>query len=86
MFWICWHVAPVGQVPPWPPPPPQISAQLVGEDEPWDSRMHCGTAVAPPGAAGQAAVGEHSGEQKSPLRPWILMASSSAWQPGDGFS
>ena len=56
VLWICWQVAPVGQVPPCPPPPPQMRAQLVGEEEPWDSRTHCGMAVEPAGADGQAAT------------------------------
>jgi hypothetical protein len=34
LTWILWHVAPLGQDPPWPPAPLQTRAQLVGVEEP----------------------------------------------------
>jgi hypothetical protein len=144
LTWILWHVAPLGQDPPWPPAPLQTRAQLVGVEEPevcgpcldqnrrdigksqskWtDSKMEtpahlqhalrdgAGAAghVGRAGPGGRAArchycnsfeapwlvngghgaslrhhnhlEGEQLGEQKSPTRPVIETASSSAWQP-----
>ena len=56
----------------------QMSAQLVGDWLPCDSRTHLGCAWVPVGTSvGHGAVGLQFGEQKLPESPVIWIASSS---------
>ena len=71
--WMGWHLADMGHPPlGYMPLGSQMSAHCDGAGEPGVWSTHWPSAVASRYlSAGQGLLGEHSGEQKEPERPWM---------------